>query len=920
MTSLRALGWGVLVVVLLVAGAIARRFGGGDGEAPPPSASGSATVDAGEVPPTPTSKRARGRSDTDGYEVAIRLVALADKARFDTPSTAEASAILRAQWRKLTPPFVPTTGAAQKWIASVALRTSAQELQWATAVGKEGKWAPEARIWNMNEGSFDQREAIVQPASGKVSFHVDVPSGAKLTFAEGTLNAIDHAAIFRIEVVDASGRRREIHRRRIGPVEARRWTEDFVDLSAFAGQSVDLELSTEAASLTADEALAAPARAGTGGGDAGEDFGGPGNAPEMLDGGVVEDGVLSLATAPVAVWGNPTILTKVRPRVPHNVLWIVVDALRPDVVPSFHDDDEDRALEAAPLPPLEARLPKVPGLTPAIDALVARGARFTHAYSAACWTRPGTLAMLAGARSSEVGIETTSWIIPPDAVRRFYASDPPLLPLLLRRQGVATRAFVNNYFMIGYAPVGIDMGFERIADHRYRTRDTLAITEDATRFLRDNKDTRFFLFVNYNSPHEPYEPPARHLARVPPPPIGPVDPTARLYMAEGAKDDEAIGRLMQTVDELGLRDDTLVVVTADHGETMSSAHVGTSALDKMPIRYHHAISNFEETARVPIVIAGPGVPPGAVVNARVRSTDIAPTILDLLGLELPTRMSGRSLTGLMRGIKEPDERVIVTEGRMSRAIMHGKHRLVVREGLARTTTVGEKTTTAETLLFDLERDPGERADLSATQPEIVEEMKARLTAALGNVAVAGSAPLEAQRLPTLHLRFAGGRTPRRVHGTITIGDATSKPKTVSVEPVEAGREIFKSDGARIDVALTTSPATAVGLDLVVDPPGVPVRWQLWLDDGAWPDGAVYGGPFGIVAPSLREGVVNEDAKLAAQASILPIIDPKRDVGLFVARERRGEPDGRGETEGEGAAELARLLREWGYANGSGAGK
>src|SRR5262249_27408956 len=161
----------------------------------------------------------------------------------------------------------------------------------------------------------------------------------------------------------------------------------------------------------------------------------------------------------------------------YNVLWIVVDALRPDVLASFHDDAEDKKRHSAPLPPLEALLPKIPGLTPAIDELTTKGARFTHAYSAACWTRPGTLAMLSGARSSELGIDTTSWMLLPGEVARFYASDPPLLPLVLRKHGVATRAFVNNYFMVGYAPVGIDMGFERVADHRYRTRDTLEVTE-----------------------------------------------------------------------------------------------------------------------------------------------------------------------------------------------------------------------------------------------------------------------------------------------------------------------------------------------------------------------------------------------------------------------------------------------------------
>src|SRR6185369_6045163 len=114
-----------------------------------------------------------------------------------------------------------------------------------------------------------------------------------------------------------------------------------------------------------------------------------------------------------------TILARTQTRVPYNVLWIVVDALRPDVLASFHDDADDAAKLAAKTPPMEALLPKVPGLTPAIDELGQRGVRFVHAYSGGAWTRPGTLAMLSGARSTELGIDTTAWVVPQAEAARF---------------------------------------------------------------------------------------------------------------------------------------------------------------------------------------------------------------------------------------------------------------------------------------------------------------------------------------------------------------------------------------------------------------------------------------------------------------------------------------------------------------------
>ncbi len=162
--------------------------------------------------------------------------------------------------------------------------------------------------------------------------------------------------------------------------------------------------------------------------------------------------------------------------------------------------------------------------------------------------------------------------------------------------------------------------------------------------------------------------------------------------------------------------------------------------------------------------------------------------------------------------------------------------------------------------------------------------------------VAGARP-EPSRLspsgrpPVVHLRFVGGGSARRVSGTITIGDAKAKPRSFDVQPVELGRDAFKADGEKLDVSFRTSASVPVGFDVVVDPPGTPVGWELWLDDEPWPEDGVFGGPYGLPAPLLWRGIASDDARASAEATALPSIDTRHDVGLFVVRERPREGEG-----------------------------
>ena len=965
------------VAVALVGGGAwaASKWGGASdlAHAMPRAPSGSVATTASTLPGEP------GAHDP-AFEIRQRFVdTLGEATRVDVPNLAAGSALLKAHWRKMSVPFLALPANVRPLATSLAIRTSATETPWVMPKSNGGMWSPDVRVWNMSEGSFDQRESIFLPAPATVAFKVTVPPDARLSFAAAVVNTVADDTVFDVAVTPAGGGAAQVAcSKRVVPGDARAWFDVVCPLAAWAGQTVEIAFATRAvphdkslAPTVVRPAVAPPASthhhatkakdakdAKEAAGDA--DPTGAGSAaasalPRQPPGDEAIGG-----TVPLALVGNPTLLARAPSRLPYNVLWIVVDALRPDVIASFHDDAEDDKKRHAPHEPLDALLPKIEGLTPTLDALAKKSVRFTHAYSNGAWTRPGTLAMLSGMRSTELGLDPTPWVLPDAEADRYYRSDPPVLPRLLRREGVVTRAFVNNYFMVGYAPVGVDMGFERVDDHRYRTRDTLEITENAVAWLRANKDERFFLFCNYNSPHEPWEPPPEMQKRVPPAPAGPGEWIPRQYMAEAAKDDEAIGVLLHALEESGLAKNTLVVVTADHGETLSAAHDGRSKMDNMPVRFHHAVSNYEETTRVPILLSLPGVlPEDRVVKERVRSIDIAPTVLAVEGLAPDARMSGRSMLGLARGEKEADERVVLTEGRGTRGLIVGKHRLLVREGAAQTTTWGDKSVTVAEELYDLEDDPGERHDLAPTHRELVAEMRARLEAAKKNVAAAdahgavaaapaptpsstptstsastATATATATATPTstaptgaarggVHLRFAGGGGAHRVSGSIAVPAGT----TIAFEPVGVAREAFTVAAPnRLDLALSTAPGAAVGVDLRVDPPSSRIDWELFVDDAPLAADHVFAGRFGLLAPALLRGIATDEARTAAFGRRVPEIDPARDLGLFVTVDDAAASGGAAsatadvaperDRTAQGAREMDRLMKEWGYARAS----
>jgi len=149
--------------------------------------------------------------------------------------------------------------------------------------------------------------------------------------------------------------------------------------------------------------------------------------------------------------------------------------------------------------------------------------------------------------------------------------------------------------------------------------------------------------------------------------------------------------------------------------------------------------------------------------------------------------------------------------------------------------------------------------------------------------------------------------------------------TPSAEAVNTSRAGLPADAVKstsagtLDVALVTAADQPVGFDVTATPPGADVRWELFLDDGTWPQGAVFAGPFGLFDARVAAGLASEEAREDAFARTLPEIDPSRDLGMFVVREQASaydtSDDLRASPNSGAAQEMDRLLHEWGYAHG-----
>jgi len=405
------------------------------------------------------------------------------------------------------------------------------------------------------------------------------------------------------------------------------------------------------------------------------------------------------------------------------------------------------------------------GLTPNLDALARDGVLFEEAIAPVPLTLPSHCSILTGLYPFRHGVRANGW---------FRLSDEQVsIAETLQDAGFATCAVIGAYVLDHQFQ--IDQGFDLFdddlsqgyQDSRYGVveRRAEAVTQSAISWLEEHAGKRFFLWVHYYDPHHSYAPPPEFN-------VYGDEPFDR-YRGEIRYMDDSVGKVLDALDRLGLSDRTLIVAVGDHGEAFGEHQ-----------EMGHAMLVYNSTLHVPFLVRSPrieglSIRSGARLGGRVSLVDVAPTILDILGLEFPGPTDGRSLVAHMQGKGPRPDWPIYAEsahGKITRqwsqisGVYSGRWKYILAP-------------TPE--LYDLSADPGEERNLAATQPSQAEKMKSELVALVTSpgVVAGSSARFEMDADAEDRLRSLG-----YVDGTSPSQEDLEQINTDLIEACQTGKD------------------------------------------------------------------------------------------------------------------------------------
>ena len=395
---------------------------------------------------------------------------------------------------------------------------------------------------------------------------------------------------------------------------------------------------------------------------------------------------------------------------------------RPNVVVSFTDQQrwDSTGLGGNPL-----------DLTPNFDRVARAGTHVARSFTCQPVCAPARSSLQTGLYATN----TSVW-------RNGFALDPalPTLATHFNEAGYAT-GYIGKWHLANEGPVraaqrgGYDywLGSNALefTSDAYDTRmydgDNQSVklpgyradaqTDAAIRFVdeRAREERPFFLFLSYLEPHhqnhrDDYPAPdgyrERYAGRWTPPELAALGGTAQRdlggYWGMVKRLDEAFGRPLDSLKSLGLRDNTIILCTSDHG-----CHVKTRNAE-------YKRSCHEASIRVPTALSGPGFDGGGKVRELVSLIDLPPTVLDAAGLPVPAAMQGRSILPLLRGERDdwPGEVFVqISESQVGRAVRTQRWKYSVVAPDCDGGEVASADHYVEDFLYDLEADPYELTNL-----------------------------------------------------------------------------------------------------------------------------------------------------------------------------------------------------------------
>jgi arylsulfatase A-like enzyme/cytochrome c-type biogenesis protein CcmH/NrfG len=398
--------------------------------------------------------------------------------------------------------------------------------------------------------------------------------------------------------------------------------------------------------------------------------------------------------------------------------------------------------------------------TPNIDGLAADGVRFERAFAVVPVTLPSHSSMLTGTYPMLSGMH--------DFSGNKLSPLQPTLASVLKQAGYQTGAVIGAAVLD--SRFGLNQGFDFYYDHFEFSRLDEANLDEMERpgnvvadvaldwlekdWLAKNSQKKFFLWMHLYDPHFPYHPPEPYSREY----------AAQPYDGEIAFADEQVGRLLRFLKEKGIYQNTVIVLCGDHGESLGEHGEKT-----------HGFFIYNATMHVPLIIRLPEQLPRQLPEKTVARTladpvslvDLMPTVLEAVGLQVPSQVQGRSL---LREIR-PDPSAPDAQANHERTL-YGET-FLPRIHFDWSELRGSENTKYHFIdaprpeLYDLTKDPGETHNLLTEKKAVAEEMRAKLVAMIRDYSAGkelaektGLDPALMERLKSLgYAGFSGGGEP-----------------------------------------------------------------------------------------------------------------------------------------------------------------